>query len=300
MTQHFYSNGKLLLSGEYAVLDGALALGLPTVKGQSLELAPLNEPVIHWQACDEQGKIWFKTKFSLPLNKQDHRSTIDTKLYNLLKAAQNLNANFLKDEQGYTIKTTLDFPRDWGLGSSSTLINNIAQWAGVNAHELLWAISKGSGYDIACAQNDMPVTYSINNHKPIVRPVNFLPNFIDHLFFIHLNKKQDSTDGIIDYRRKKVPSSFTDNISSITQSILQCKKLHEFEELITEHEKLIGGVLKIISIKNCLFYDYFGAIKSLGAWGGDFIIATGNDQTPSYFKSRGYNTVIPYNKMIKG
>jgi hypothetical protein len=38
-------------------------------------------------------------------------------------------------------------------------------------------------------------------------------------------------------------------------------------------------------------------IKSLGAWGGDFVLATGDDKTISYFKSKGYNTVIPYSKM---
>ena len=35
-TQTFYSNGKLLITGEYVVLDGAKALALPTKFGQSL------------------------------------------------------------------------------------------------------------------------------------------------------------------------------------------------------------------------------------------------------------------------
>ena len=33
-TQTFYSNGKLLITGEYVVLDGAKALALPTKFGQ--------------------------------------------------------------------------------------------------------------------------------------------------------------------------------------------------------------------------------------------------------------------------
>ena len=32
----FYSHGKLLLTGEYLVLDGALALAVPCKLGQSL------------------------------------------------------------------------------------------------------------------------------------------------------------------------------------------------------------------------------------------------------------------------
>jgi hypothetical protein len=37
-TQTFYSNGKLLLTGEYVVLDGAEALALPTRFGQNLKV----------------------------------------------------------------------------------------------------------------------------------------------------------------------------------------------------------------------------------------------------------------------
>jgi hypothetical protein len=47
-----------------------------------------------------------------------------------------------------------------------------------------------------------------------------------------------------------------------------------------------------------LFNDYKGAIKSLGAWGGDFILVTGNEDSISYFKKKGYNTIIPYSKMV--
>ena len=40
----YYSNGKLLITGEYVVLDGATALAIPTKYGQSLcvsKLAPV-------------------------------------------------------------------------------------------------------------------------------------------------------------------------------------------------------------------------------------------------------------------
>jgi mevalonate kinase len=36
--QTFYSHGKLLISSEYAVLDGAQALALPTKFGQTLKV----------------------------------------------------------------------------------------------------------------------------------------------------------------------------------------------------------------------------------------------------------------------
>jgi mevalonate kinase len=36
MKETFYSNGKLLITGEYLVLDGATAFALPTKIGQNL------------------------------------------------------------------------------------------------------------------------------------------------------------------------------------------------------------------------------------------------------------------------
>lgn len=300
MTQHFNSNGKLLLTGEYAVLDGALALGLPTTYGQSMTVITHPEQTLSWQSFDHMNNVWFETEFSLPLEEEDHSSTIRTTLHSILKTAQNLNPDFLKDEHGYRVKTEMNFPRDWGLGSSSTLINNIAQWAKIDAHRLLWKTSKGSGYDIACAQHDTPILYQVNNQSQKITPINFSPDYLDQLFFIHLNKKQNSRDGINAYRKQNIPNSFIDDISALTQSIIDCKKLNDFKNLITEHEKNVGNVLKIMPIKRRLFSDYFGAIKSLGAWGGDFILATGNESTPNYFKSRGYKTIILYKDMIKG
>ena len=51
-------------------------------------------------------------------------------------------------------------------------------------------------------------------------------------------------------------------------------------------------------LKEALFSGYEGAIKSLGAWGGDFFLATGNAAAMDYFKSKGYTTVVGYSEMI--
>ena len=39
-------------------------------------------------------------------------------------------------------------------------------------------------------------------------------------------------------------------------------------------------------------------LKSLGAWGGDFILAASETDPTPYFKSKGFDTVIPYDDMI--
>ena len=43
MTGNFFSPGKLLLTSEYVVLDGALALALPTKLGQDFFSEEINE-----------------------------------------------------------------------------------------------------------------------------------------------------------------------------------------------------------------------------------------------------------------
>ena len=64
--QEFYSHGKLLLSAEYAVLDGANALALPTKYGQTLKVKPIDTSEIRWKSFDHKGKLWFETVLLYP------------------------------------------------------------------------------------------------------------------------------------------------------------------------------------------------------------------------------------------
>ena len=73
-----------------------------------------------------------------------------------------MNPSVFSNSASFSITTQLSFPRNWGLGSSSTLINNIAQWFQIDAFELLHQSFGGSVYDIACAQNNNPITYRIS------------------------------------------------------------------------------------------------------------------------------------------
>ena len=157
----------------------------------------------------------------------------------------------------------------------------------------------GSAYDIACAQNNDPIIYQLKNKKPIVETINFDPPFKDQLYFVHLNKKQNSREGIAQYKSfKGNVSGFSEKISVLTSKVVKCLSLSDFEKIIIEHEEIISSIVKKKPIQQEWFADYFGQTKSLGAWGGDFILATGNKNTPNYFKNKGYATVIPYQEMI--
>ena len=307
---NFYSNGKLLLSGEYLVLDGANALAVPTKFGQDLIVENIKEPQLIWESFTHKKNCWFKAVFDIKKlrltsctfnsNNEGNAEIIAETLLEILEEAKKLNPDFLETYGGFSIKTKLDFPRIWGLGSSSTLINSIANWAKVDAFKLLWNSFKGSGYDIACAQNNTPIFYQLKNKKPFVKKVHFNPTFKENLYFIHLNQKQDSKAGIAKYRESgKNFESAIKRISAISKEFLEVKTILEFEKLIVEHEEIISSIINIEPIKKQLFADYnLGEIKSLGAWGGDFVLATGNKTTPNYFKNKGFNTILSYSDMV--
>ncbi|MEQ8419488.1 MAG: GYDIA family GHMP kinase [Arenibacter algicola] len=307
MTKQYYSNGKLLITGEYLVLDGAQSLAVPTLYGQSLSVKETQDKLLTWKSLDDKGKPWFESDYELedfdPVTKNtvsEEALAISVTLKKILLEARKLNPSFLSTSQGYEITTALNFPREWGLGSSSTLINNIAQWAQIDAYVLLWNAFSGSGYDIACAQNNSPIIYQLKNSRPIVHSASFNPTFKNDLYFVYLNQKQNSRDGIAQYRNKEFNAfSAISQINSITQRILTCTRLSQFDKLIKKHESILSEILGTPTVKERLFPDFKGAIKSLGAWGGDFILATGNKTTPDYFKEKGYATVIPYSKMVK-
>lgn len=307
--QKFYSNGKLLLTGEYVVLDGATSLALPTTFGQDLVVQSIKEPLLIWESYDERGITWFQAEFRMSdlrivsetFNSETDNSkeTLAISLQKIVLHAQKMNPKFLNSKTGFHIKTNLSFPRNWGLGTSSTLIHNIASWAEVDAYELLFASFGGSGYDIACAQNDTPISYQLKDKKPIVKAINFKPIFSDQLYFVHLNVKQNSRSGIKKYREfDGDKENVIQDISTITDEMVNCDNLSEFERMLKAHEQIISKVIHNKPIQELVFKDYFGQTKSLGAWGGDFILATGNQDTPAYFKEKGFETVVSYKDMI--
>jgi mevalonate kinase len=301
MKQSFYSHGKLLLSGEYAVLDGATALAVPTRQGQWLHTFESGTDGLQWCSKNPDGTPWFTTRFE----KGDFKEGIKTstfppgireRLLYILKTAIALNPEFAIELTGLRVETHLEFPKEWGLGSSSTLIANLGQWAQIDPYELLHATLGGSGYDIAAARSEGAFFYTLSAGKqPRVAPAFFDPPFADSLFFVYLNQKQDSREGIARYRKRPAPSkNVLGNISDLSRKMASATNLSLFREAIDAHEALMGAILGMPPIKSKWFLDYSGSIKSLGAWGGDFILATGNSEDMDYFREKGYELIRPY------
>lgn len=304
MKKAFYSNGKLLITGEYLVLDGAKALALPTKFGQNLIVETGNSQEISWTSFDSDGSVWLEENFSfldiIQKNIFQEATSQRNTLIEILHQGFLLNPDFLNQTNGYSISTQLTFPRNWGLGSSSTLINNIAQWLEIDAFLLLKNSFGGSGYDIACAQNNTPILYHLDNDKPIVEKVNFEPEFAKNLYFVYLDKKQSSKAAIASYYNNK-QENLAKNITTIdllTSQVLNSKTILAFSQALKKHEAEMSTILEMQTVQEFQFPDFNGVIKSLGAWGGDFVLVVSNDNPTDYFKERGFKTIISYEDMI--
>jgi len=305
MMKKFYSNGKLLITGEYAVLDGAKALAIPTKFGQSLEIETSEAENIEWNSFDEHGNLWFQGEFEYKSDKFQHikgEQEVSKRLVEILNEADKLNPQlFSAEKTGIKVNTSLDFNRNWGLGTSSTLINNIANWFEIDAFKLLKNTFGGSGYDIAAAQNDQAITYQLTENGASVLKTNFYPDFSENIFFIYLNKKKNSRDAIKHYNAlpEANKAGLTEKISSLTEQFANCKTLTEFELLINIHETLISKALQTPKVKQERFPDFPRAIKSLGGWGGDFVMVTGDKaEVLEYFNNKGFETILAFKDIV--
>lgn len=303
-TTTIHAKGKLLLTAEYFVLDGALALALPTKAGQTFQFTTGESLArqIHWRSFDHLGECWFEGLFA-PGSEclQTSDAITAARLTQIFQAIHQLSGAW--PAASTTIEARLDFPRHWGLGSSSTLIAALAQWAGVDAFRLLDLTFGGSGYDIACAFAASPILYQRRDLQPNWLNFPFTPPFQEQLYFVGLGAKQDSREGIARYRARKPAADpgLLNAVSHLTADFLRANTLADFEHCMNEHEQLVSKTLDLPRVAEVHFPDYWGAVKSLGAWGGDFVLATSPvtyDETVQYFRQRGYLDVFRFSEMV--
>lgn len=310
MSLIYHSNGKFLLTGEYLVLKGALALALPLKLGQSMTVETFQETSLQWDAYKPDAP-WFSVTLgpkNLEIIDCDDRQNAE-KLVQILKAVRELNPTVFGECPHF--ETRLDFNPNWGLGSSSTLISNLARWANIDPYELLKMTFGGSGYDIACATAEGPIYYQVKTEvpepvegtTPTVEPINFTPPFAEHLFFVYQGQKQSSSKEVKAFLEKTDPVDLQKDIeavSEISSALPKCQILDEFAMLMQCHERIIARCIGQEPIQK-RFPDFEGVLKSLGAWGGDFILAATEwpeNQVREYFKKYGLEVVFGYKKIV--
>ncbi len=300
----FHSNGKLLISGEYLVLDGALAMAVPTKFGQKLDVS-LHEDFsgIRWEAY-VLNKGWLQVSFGSRLFNIIHTNDQKLALHlkKILKKAFDLGNISVDNQKGILIRTNLDFDNSWGLGSSSTLLSNIGYWLDVDPYNLSKVTSNGSGFDVAAARSNSPIFYQLVDGEPQITTAEFNPTFKDQLYFVHLDRKKNSEESVASYKAKiKAKMEDIEEVSSLSRIIANARNLVDFEQALVEHERILSKVLGIDRIKKQFFSDFQGEIKSLGAWGGDFVLASYSGSEyylRDYFRSKGKNTILRFDDMV--
>ena len=194
--------------------------------------------------------------------------------------------------------TKLEYPQEWGLGSSSTLIDLISKWVEVDPFELNKLTFNTSGYDIACAHHDKPILYT-NQPKVEVEELDLNWNFIDDLYFVYLNQKQD-TQAVVGnhYKNKEKDWTLIQYLSDLVIKATKVDNLTDFESILDEYQDKLADFMQQPKVKDLYFSDYKGSVKSLGAWGGDFVLVTKRAGFEDYFKQKGYNIIVPFREMI--
>lgn len=303
----WHSNGNLIISGEYFVLAGAMALAVPLKSGQTMKVIHNedNKKVIHWTA-NVTGKLWFKAELkcdSLEISaSSDHKTTLG--LQKLLKSIRTIKKDFFTEKgESYSVTCDIGFNREWGWGSSATFITNLSACAGIDPFRLNRIVSSGSGYDIAASLSEMPIFYRLVGDINEIKPAPFNPPFKNCIRFIYLGKKQSTSEVIgSSISSVKKNTSMIPQINHLTEILASTKDLGEFSRRVAEHEKIISKTLNIKRIKEEYFSDFEGEIKSLGAWGGDcamIVSETDEAYVRGYFERKGLKTIFGFDEIVK-
>jgi len=284
-----------MLLGEYLVLHGAKALALPLKFGQKLAVGDLQD-IIEWTATSPDG-VWFTCKMDKHLNIIDSSNlTVSKRLQSIFRLIQKRNPK-VSITRKFNIESNFDL--NWGFGSSSTLISALSQWSGIDPYVMLDAAFGGSGYDLACAVADSPITYQITPDGRQVQSVKLAPEVTNHLLFVYHGQKQNTAEDVKDFNTMPIKPHLPSTVSALTERAVTATSIEEFEQLMEDSEEIIGSVLGRETLKNSTFSDYPYSIKSLGAWGGDFFLSTYRNtaEAKSYFQQKGYKTMFTYDEI---
>lgn len=295
---HVKASGKLMLFGEYLVLQGANCLAIPLKFGQELMVEPSMDELFHWESKNHKGEVWFSVSFTRQFEIQQTSNEETAQVLLDLLRLISLRKPFLF-QHSLQFRASVDFDLAWGLGSSSTLISLLAQWSKENPFELLKESFGGSGYDVACATEDSPICYSVKDRS--VTHIRLSPAITNKILFVYCGNKQNSKNEIKRFSGLTVEKTAVEQMNELIDSVQTTHDIVEFEKCMENSELLLSNILQMPTLKSSKFSDYPYMVKSLGAWGGDFFMATYRDEqeAKAYFSSLGFKTFFTYSEMIK-
>lgn len=297
----YFAHGKLMLIGEFFVLRGANSVAAPSFYGQTMNLeSHSNSKELLWEA-NLHDSLWFNARYRLKDFEvlESSNPYLAESFARLIRVTRELNPSFLK--RGAKVVTKLTYPQSWGLGSSSTIIKILGDWANVDPFKIHFATSQGSGYDIASAIAQKPIVYSCENETPSFCEVELPAVVKESCYFIHLGKKQNSQKSVKLFMQRVTQSLPIESMNSLVSSFLKATSVDDLCLIIREHDEMLSPILDLERVKKVAFRDFDGEIKSLGAWGGDFVMActpNGFEYVKSYFERKGLDAIFSYSDLL--
>jgi mevalonate kinase len=278
----YFSHGKVLLAGEYAVLSGVEALALPVRAGQwqhVWEMPAKGVSKLVWQSKEADGSVWFECRVDtdiMHISETNNQAYADTLLRLLMHIKDQKAELFL--HKNIRIETECEFERSFGLGSSSTLVCNLAKWSDVDAQELQQRVFGGSGYDVAVGNLGRPLVYWLENNESNWSAWQLPADFTHNWYLAFPGEKQNSRESLssVKTQLEKMSSDIAllQQMNACIQAIKTPRSLPMLEAMLEMWQALLSQRLDLPRPYEMLGVSPVkgGLCKYLGAWGGDVLL----------------------------
>lgn len=312
-----------MLCGEYAVTIGVEALAVPVQLGQWMYVWEFNSPLggdrLIWEAKEKDGSTWLNEHFSLPLLSDFVESSVSDELEgqllrntdrNVIKKMLGLVASdFWKAGKSYRIETQLEFNRNSGLGSSSTMISNFARYTGLDVQWLQQQVFGGSGYDVAVAEVGKGLVFWKQNDVAHWGPWSLSTQLTENWQVVFLGQKQNSRDSLSQVKIRLQEIQNDNFLLHQLQQILAAVKMASEVPMLEAGLEMWQAVLSMgLDLETP--YQHFGfqpikggVCKWLGAWGGDMLLvnavfAEKQREALSVYTSVSWNELVLTNGQV--
>lgn len=303
----YFSHGKVLLIGEYAVMAGVEALALPVAQGQWMEVWDMPAKGVSrlvWQGKEADGTVWFECRIDtdiMHISESTDEGVAKT-LVKLLREVQ-VHRPDLFSGRTLRIETLCEFNRNHGLGSSSTLVANISKWSGVDAFVLQEAAFGGSGYDVAVGLLGRPLVYWKEGDAACWSKWSLDPGMCESWYLAFPGSKQNSRSSLAGVRDKleafKTDTMLLQQMNAVVNAVKQPRSLPLAEAMLEMWQALLHQRLDLPRAWDDLQLEPIqgGLCKWLGAWGGDVLLINQMtlDKYPQAFEGMD---IRPWNQTV--
>jgi len=286
----FRAHAKILLFGEYLMLDGYLGLAIPLRHGQTLTVEPRKKKGIQVHGYTVDGLVWQDEVWPSTQSSLFHKSLTW------------LATQWYLPSGDWTLTTQLSYPQHWWLGSSSTFLDLLAQWTGCDPFALYRAVSLWSGYDIACARQKKPLLYD-----PLTmdsQAVDLESSLLASMYCVPCGQKQSSDKAIAQYRARSHQGPDQYDRCEFLDGLLYEQTVWWWIQGMTYHDEVIVSLIDQPALMTTQpRIGEIGYGKWLGAWWWDcFLILSdqGYEDVRAACHAAWYDTCIPLQMMMRG